>query len=46
MTTHDRYQAFTDQQWEKTEPLLPSNTRTRTRPFEDNRRIVEAIVYR
>ena len=28
------------------EPLLPSNTGKRARPFENNRRIVEGIAYR
>lgn len=45
MTTQDRYQVFTDEEWARIEPLLPSNTGKRARPFENNRRIVEGIVY-
>ncbi len=46
MTTQDRYQVFTDEEWARIEPLLPSNTGKRARPFENNCRIVEGIVYR
>lgn len=46
MTTEQRHRVFTDEQWEKIEPLLPSNVGKRARPFENNRRIVEGIVYR
>ena len=46
MTTQQRHRVFTDEQWEKIEPLLPSNVGKRARPFENNRRIVEGIVYR
>ncbi|MGO1791656.1 MAG: IS5 family transposase [Micrococcaceae bacterium] len=41
-----RHRVFTDEQWERIEPLLPSNTGKRARPFENNRRIVEGIAYR
>ena len=46
MTTQQRHHVFTDEQWARIEPLLPSSTGKRARPFENNRRIVEGIVYR
>ena len=46
MTTQDRFQDFTDEQWARTEPLLPSHAGKRAQPFENIRRIVEGIVYR
>lgn len=42
----DRYTALTDEQWERLEPLLPSNKGRRGRPFENNRQIVDGIIYR
>lgn len=42
--TEDRYTALTDEQWERFEPLLPSNKGCRGRPFENNRKIVDGIV--
>jgi transposase len=41
-----RYRVFSDEQWARVEPLLPSNTGRRGHPFGDNRRVVEAIAYR
>ncbi|MGP5292760.1 IS5 family transposase, partial [Brachybacterium tyrofermentans] len=37
---------LTDKQWERIEPMLPSNTGRKGRPFHDNRKIVEGIIYR
>ncbi|GAB3557232.1 hypothetical protein GCM10027344_04500 [Spelaeicoccus albus] len=37
---------FTDRQWERIEPLLPSNSGLPGHPFGDNRRVVEGIAYR
>ena len=42
----DRFRVFTDAQWERIAPLLPSNTGRRGRPFTNDRQIVEAIAYR
>uniref|UniRef100_UPI00352A0D17 IS5 family transposase n=1 Tax=Dietzia sp. oral taxon 368 TaxID=712270 RepID=UPI00352A0D17 len=44
--TKSRFRQFTDQQWERIEPLLPSNAGRQGHPFRDNRKIVEAIIYR
>lgn len=41
-----RFRAFTDEQWARVEPLLPSNAGKQGHPFRDNRRVVEGIVYR
>lgn len=46
MTSSSRYQVFSDEQWARIEPLLPSNRGRRGHPFGDNRRVVEAIAYR
>ncbi len=46
MTSTSRYRVFSDAQWARIEPLLPSNAGRRGRPFGDNRRVVEAIAYR
>jgi transposase len=46
VTSSSRYPVFSDAQWARVEPLLPSNAGRRGRPFEDNRRVVEAIAYR
>lgn len=43
--TQDRYTAFADEQWERSEPLLPSNEGRMGRPFVNNRMIVVGIVY-
>lgn len=44
--TSSRYQVFTDAQWARVAPLLPSNAGRRGHPFGDDRRVVEAIAYR
>ncbi|WP_369796667.1 IS5 family transposase [Cellulomonas sp. URHE0023] len=41
-----RFQVLTDEQWERIEPLLPSNTGKVGRPFGDHRTVVEGIAYR
>ncbi|WP_202863574.1 IS5 family transposase [Ornithinimicrobium avium] len=41
-----RSQSLSDAHWERIEPLLPSNAGRRGRPFGDNRRVVEGIIYR
>lgn len=41
-----RHQVLSDEQWERIEPLLPSNKGRKGHPFRDNRRIVEGIIYR
>jgi transposase len=41
-----RFTQFTNAQWERVEPLLPSNEGRKGRPFSDNRRVVEGIIYR
>ncbi|MCS3876707.1 transposase [Gordonia amarae] len=45
-TTGSRYRVFTDEQWERIAPLLPSNEVRRGHPFGDNRRVVEGIAHR
>ena len=45
-STGSRYQVFTDEQWERIEPLLPSNQGRRGHPFGEHRRVVEVIAYR
>ncbi|XBH23188.1 IS5 family transposase [Jonesiaceae bacterium BS-20] len=37
---------FTDEQWERVEPLLPSNEGRKGRSFADGGRVVEGIIYR
>ncbi len=44
--TSSRFRQFTDEQWERIEPLLPTNAGRQGHPFRDNRTVVEAIVYR
>ncbi|MET3974819.1 transposase [Cellulosimicrobium sp. 4261] len=41
-----RFQVLTDDQWERIEPLLPSNAGKVGRPFGDHRTVVEGIAYR
>lgn len=41
-----RYEALSDEQWARIEPLLPSNTGRRGRRFQNNRRVVGGIIYR
>lgn len=43
---HSRFRAFSDEEWARIEPLLPSNTGRKGHPFGDKRRVVEGIVYR
>lgn len=45
-TNRSRFQALSDDQWARIEPLLPSNSGRRGHPFGDSRRVVEGIVYR
>jgi transposase len=37
---------LTNAQWSRIEPLLPSSTGQRGRPFRDHRQVVEGIIYR
>ena len=39
-------QAFSDVEWARLEPLLPSSDGQRGRPFRDHRQVVEGIVFR
>lgn len=41
-----RLQQFTDTQWSRIEPLLPSSDGRQGRLFRDNRQVVEGIIYR
>jgi transposase len=41
-----RFQVFTDDQWARVEPLLPSSDGQRGRPFRNHRQVVEGIAYR
>jgi transposase len=43
MTSSSRYEVFTDEQWARVEPLLPSNAGRRGHPFGDHRRVVEEL---
>ena len=45
-TTQSRYRTFTDQQWARVQPLLPSNVGRVGHPFGDDRKVVEGIIYR
>lgn len=45
-TSVSRFAVFSDEDWARVEPLLPSNQGRRGRPFGDHRRVVEGIVYR
>lgn len=45
-STGSRYRVFTDEQWKRVAPLLPSNQGRRGHPFGDDRRVVEGIAYR
>ena len=44
--TKSRFRQFTDEQWARIEPLLPSNEGRQGHPFRDNRKVVEGIIYR
>src|SRR5699024_849585 len=46
ITTASRDRALSDEQWERIEPLLPSNEGRKGHPFENNRMIVDGIIYR
>ncbi|WP_448062762.1 IS5 family transposase [Cellulomonas hominis] len=46
VASSSRFRVFSDEQWARVEPLLPSNEGRQGRPFRDNRRVVEAIAYR
>lgn len=41
-----RFQVLTDEQWERIEPLLPSNVGKVGRPFGDHRTVVDGIACR
>ena len=41
-----RTSVLTDGQWALVQPLLPSSVGRRGRPFRDDRRVVEGIIYR
>lgn len=41
-----RFQVFTDDQWARVEPLLPSSDGQRGRPFRNHRQVIEGIAYR
>ena len=41
-----RCQTLSDAEWERIEPLLPSNVGRRGHPFGPSRRVVEGIIYR
>ena len=41
-----RTSVLTDGQWSQIQPLLPSSVGRRGRPFRDDRRVVEGIIYR
>src|SRR5699024_12674444 len=45
-TAASRDRALSDEQWERIEPLLPSNHGRKGHPFENNRMVVEGIIYR
>lgn len=45
-STASRYQQLSDEQWARIEPLLPSNEGCKGRPFEDSRKVVEAMIFR
>jgi transposase len=41
-----RLEAFTDEQWARIEPQLPSTNGKQSRPFRDHRQVLNGIVYR
>lgn len=45
-STHDRYHSLSDAQWALIEGLLPSSQASRGPNFQNNRLIVEGILYR
>lgn len=44
--TSSRFEKLTDAQWERVEPLLPTNAGRRGHPFAPSRRVVEGIIFR
>lgn len=44
--TSSRFEKLTDAQWERVEPLLPTNAGKRGHPFAPSRRVVEGIIFR
>ncbi len=46
MGSSSRYRVFSDEQWARIEPELPTNVGRQGHPFGDHRRVVEGIVYR
>src|SRR5699024_172836 len=46
VSQRSRFTQFTNAQWERVEPLLPTNEGRKGRPFGDSRRVVEGIIYR
>ena len=46
MVRRSRFTQFSNEQWERIGPLLPSNEGRKGRPFGENRRVVEGIIYR
>jgi transposase len=41
-----RFQVLSDAQWARIEPLMPRQSVFGGRPFQDHRRVVEAIIFR
>ena len=41
-----RFRVFSDEEWARIEPLLPSNEGRRGHPFGEHRKVVEGIAYR
>lgn len=41
-----RFEALTDEQWTRIEPLLPSTKGKQSRPFRDHRQVLNGIIYR
>lgn len=46
MSQGSRFETFSDADWARIEPLLPSNAGRKGHPFGESRRVVEGIVYR
>lgn len=46
VSTGSRHRQLTDQRWARIEALLPSDEGRRGRPFEDSRKVVEAMILR
>ncbi len=41
-----RFRVFSDEEWARIEPLLPSNEGRKGHPFGEHRKVVEGIAYR